>query len=65
MWALWQALDPVKRTNAMSGTNTWLNEPPSANTTVNDIVELGFAGPSIRIGDITSTIAGPLCYIYI
>jgi tyrosinase len=65
MWAYWQALDPKKRQNALTGTRTFFNNPPSPNTTLDEMMEYGDAGPSIRLGDVMSTTSGPLCYIYI
>jgi tyrosinase len=44
VWAIWQGLDPVHRQNALAQINTYYNMPPSANTTLNDTVQLGFAG---------------------
>ena len=67
MWWIWQSLDHEKRTGpeGIAGTNTFLDMPPSANTTLDDIVDLGFAaGPPLPIGDLMSTTAGPFCYIY-
>ncbi|KAI0391311.1 hypothetical protein F5Y17DRAFT_441247 [Xylariaceae sp. FL0594] len=67
-WWLWQTLKPSERTSgpkALSGTNTFLNMPPSANTTYQDFIDLGYAaGPSRQIKDLMSTTAGPFCYVY-
>jgi tyrosinase len=69
VWWIWQMLSPKKRIysdSAISGTNTFLNTPPSANTTLDDYVEYGYAaGPSRQIKDLLSTLAGPFCYIYL
>lgn len=65
MWSYWQAIGPAKRQNAITSTNTWMNNPPSANTTLDDIVSIGYEGLSIRLGDTVSTFSGPFCYIYI
>ncbi|KAH8651636.1 hypothetical protein BGZ60DRAFT_473728 [Tricladium varicosporioides] len=65
MWTLWQALDPSTRQYALSGTNTMLNNPPSANTTLDDVINLGYAGGvPLPIRDVMSTTKGPFCYIY-
>jgi tyrosinase len=56
VWAIWQGLDPVNRQYALAQTNTYFNMPPSANTTLNDTVQLGFAGGEIKeIRQLTST----------
>ncbi|KAJ5899598.1 hypothetical protein N7495_004342 [Penicillium taxi] len=67
VWWIWQNLDWNNRQNAISGTNTFLNQPPSANTTLDDVIDLGYAngGGSIAIRDIMSTTAGPYCYVYV
>jgi tyrosinase len=65
VWAIWQGLDPVNRQYAIAQTNTYFNMPPSANTTLNDTVNLGFAGGEVKeIGQLMSTIEGDFCYIY-
>jgi tyrosinase len=64
MWFLWQSLNPAKA-NTISGTNTFQNTPPSANTTLNDIIQFQWAaGPPAKIGDLMSTTEGPFCYTY-
>jgi tyrosinase len=61
----WQNLDIANRQYALAGTLTINNSPPSRNTSLNDSIDLGFVGvPPVTIRDISSTIAGPLCYIY-
>ena len=65
MWTFWQATSPKTRQNAIVGTDTWMNSPPSANTTLDHIVDLGYAGENIRLGDTMSTTSGPFCYIYL
>lgn len=69
VWWIWQMMDPQARQYgdvAISGTNTFLNDPPSANTTLEDFVNYGAAdGPPRKIKDLMSTLAGPFCYIYL
>lgn len=65
MWTFWQAISPATRQYALSGTNTWTNVPPSPDTTLDAIVDIGYAGASIRLGDTMSTTKGPFCYIYL
>ncbi|KAF2021979.1 Di-copper centre-containing protein [Aaosphaeria arxii CBS 175.79] len=68
VWWTWQLLDNEKRTGAegISGTGTFLDTPPSANTTLDTVIDLGFAaGPPQTVRDLLSTTAGPFCYIYL
>jgi tyrosinase len=69
VWWMWQMLSPVERQYgdiALSGTNTFLNSPPSANTTFDDFVQFDYAaGPPTKIRDLMSTLAGPFCYVYL
>lgn len=61
-----QWLDPANRTYALHGTNTLLDSPPSANTTLEDLVDLGYAGGEIvKMKDIMSNINGVFCYVYL
>jgi len=65
VWWIWQNLDLPARKNAISGTGTFLNLPPSANTTLETVINLGHAGGTdIAMADLMSTTAGPFCYIY-
>ena len=66
VWWIWQNLDLAKRQNAISGTGTFLNLPPSANTTLDTVIDLGYAaGQPIAMRELMSTTAGPFCYIYL
>lgn len=50
------------------GTNTLLNQPPSANTTVEDTVDVGHIAGPMKIKNLMSTMGGggsPLCYVYL
>lgn len=61
----WQNQDLAKRQNALGGTITINNQPPSRNTTLDDVISMGYIGvPDITIADATNTLAGPFCYIY-
>jgi tyrosinase len=66
-WWIWQALDKRTRTSAagIHGTNTFLNNPPSEDTTLDTPIDMGFAAGRVTMKDIMSTTAGPLCYIYL
>ncbi|KAH7006753.1 hypothetical protein EDB80DRAFT_751544 [Ilyonectria destructans] len=68
IWWIWQMLSPAQRqfgSIALMGTNTFLNTPPSANTTFDDYVDLGWTGPRRQIKDLMSTLSGPFCYVYL
>lgn len=68
VWWMWQMQSPEERTagsTAIGGTLTFLNDPPSRNTSLDDYNEYGYAaGPARQIKDLLSTTAGPFCYIY-
>jgi len=67
-WWIWQSLNKNKRTGVegISGTGTFLDTPPSPNTTLDTVIDLGFsAGPAVTMRDLMSTTDGPLCYIYL
>ncbi|KAK1514570.1 uncharacterized protein CCOS01_13851 [Colletotrichum costaricense] len=68
VWWMWQMLSPQVRqygATALSGTNTFLDQPPSANTTMDDVLQYGWVGESLKIRDALSTVAGPFCYVYL
>lgn len=68
VWWIWQMLKPSERISgpkALIGTNTFLDNPPSANTTYDDFVNYGYAGPERQIKDLMSTVSGPFCYVYL
>ncbi|KAI1371304.1 Di-copper centre-containing protein [Hypoxylon crocopeplum] len=66
VWWTWQTLDYGNRHDAISGTGTFLNNPPSPNTTLDDIVDLGYAGGGpITMRELMSINDGPFCYTYI
>ncbi|KAL3422255.1 tyrosinase central domain-containing protein [Phlyctema vagabunda] len=61
---IWQNQDLEARQNAVSGTITLNNNPPSRNGTLEDIIDLNVLADPITIGDAMSTLSGPFCYIY-
>lgn len=66
VWTIWQNLDLKSRRNAINGTGTFLNSPPSPDTTLATPVDLGYVGvKAVTMADIMSTVAGPFCYIYV
>ena len=67
-WWIWQNQDLQTRQNAIAGTITLLNSPPSRNGTLQDLIDLGVNAAPIPISKVMSTTggaAGPLCYIYV
>ena len=69
VWWIWQMLSPKERQftdKAIAGTVTFLNQPPSANGTLDDQIEFGYAAGTARpIRDLLSTVSGPFCYVYL
>lgn len=61
-------MDPEVRNYQMDdgrlGHITWDNNPPSRLTTLDDVIDMGYAGPSTTIGQVASTTSGELCYFY-
>lgn len=60
--------DPANRLDAISRTGTFMNSPTSTNTTLDTIIDLGYAGNTgygpIAMKDLMSTMAGLFCYTY-
>ncbi|KAI9036132.1 tyrosinase family protein [Aspergillus affinis] len=66
VWWIWQNLDLSRRRNDISGTGTFMNNPPSPNTTLDTVIDIGHAnGGPIAMRDLMSTTAGPFCYVYV
>jgi tyrosinase len=62
----WQNQDLENRLYALGGTLTLNNVPPSRNVILEDEIDLGYVGvEKVRIRDVSDTLAGPLCYIYL
>lgn len=64
-----QALDPQNRLSELSGGDyghvTWANNPPSRKASLQDVIDMGYTGKSISIGEVMDTLSGPLCYFYL
>jgi len=62
---LWQALHR-EQAGTIAGTITLNNNPPSRNTTLEDLVQTNYLDVEpTRIGDLIDTLGNtPLCYIY-
>lgn len=66
VWWIWQQLNLPRRLNVVAGTGTFLNLPPSAEVTLDTVIDLGYAGGDpIALRDVVSTTAGPFCYVYV
>ncbi|KAK4215184.1 hypothetical protein QBC37DRAFT_419802 [Rhypophila decipiens] len=65
MWSLWQGQNPRNRTLQTAQTGTAFNNPPSANVTLNTLVDAGIVGEKKSVKDVSSTIDGPFCYMYV
>lgn len=65
VWAIWQNLDPLNRQNAIFGTGTFQDIPPSANVTLDDYVSVGVLNEPKKVRELLSTVAGPFCYVYV
>ncbi|KAF1816123.1 Di-copper centre-containing protein [Eremomyces bilateralis CBS 781.70] len=64
LWWIWQNLNRKTRLDAIAGTITMFNMPPSRDAVLDDILDVGVDGPSMPIRSVMDTLAGPFCYIY-
>ncbi|KAI9802053.1 MAG: hypothetical protein M1833_001974 [Piccolia ochrophora] len=64
VWWIWQNLEPETRLQAISGTITISNRPPSRNGTLEDLTDLGVNAPPVPLGQLLDTMSGPFCYTY-
>ncbi|KAK9442113.1 uncharacterized protein VB005_03168 [Metarhizium brunneum] len=65
VWTLWQSQDFQNRTQQTARTVTAKNTPPSANATLDTMMDFGILAPKQRLGDLVSAIDGPFCYQYL
>ncbi|KAM3151094.1 Tyrosinase-like protein orsC [Botrytis cinerea] len=68
VWWIWQLQDLAKRQDAVSGTITLNNVPPSRNTTLEDLQDIGYNAGPVPLQDLMNTLGGlngELCYIYV
>lgn len=65
---IWQNQKPAERAFLINGTRTMLNDPPSENATMEDVLNLEYVTPSgsqtFGMKNHVSSVAGPYCYIY-
>jgi len=64
-WWIWQNLDLEKRGNAIAGTQTLDNNPPSANASLSDSIWMGVVAETVDVADVMSTVDGVFCYVYV
>lgn len=67
LWWQWQLKDPQNRIygkNALFGTGTMLNIPPSPNTTLTDYENFLILDQHRQVKELMSAEAGPFCYRY-
>lgn len=67
VWALWQSFDAPARTygdNALYGTVTTKNIPPSENATMDTLLEWGPLGPAKTVREMMAVGRGEMCYKY-
>lgn len=64
-WWIWQTLNLPRSLTDVAGTLTIFNNPPSRNTTLEDVQNLGPLADTIPLGDLLDTLSGPFCYIYL
>lgn len=65
-WWTWQNLDTPSRTFVVAGSTSMINAS-APNTTLDDMIDLGFNAPAISLRKAMSTLGGaggPFCYIY-
>ncbi|KAF6780534.1 FAD binding domain containing protein, partial [Colletotrichum musicola] len=60
---LWQALHP-REARSIAGTITFLNNPPSRDARLDDLILQEPNAPNRPISDLMNTLGGPFCYIY-
>lgn len=68
VWWIWQNMDLKNRQFAISGTSTFMDEPQSANVTLDYLLNVGYANGNrepVALRDLMSTTAGPFCYVYL
>ena len=64
LYWIWQMLDFPNR-QGVFGTGTFLDQPPSPNVTVNDVIDISPLNGPVKIKDLMSTVGGPFCYVYL
>ncbi|KZL63894.1 tyrosinase central domain-containing protein [Colletotrichum incanum] len=60
---IWQNLDWANR-QTIFGTNTTMNQPPSPEVKLDDVMTFGPLGAGITLRQAMDTVNGPFCYVY-
>ncbi|KAI0023881.1 hypothetical protein F4780DRAFT_769121 [Xylariomycetidae sp. FL0641] len=64
MYFIWQNLDFENR-QTMAGTITMMNQPPSRNGTLEDVLDITPVGEAYKFGQLLDTVGGdPFCFVY-
>ena len=64
-WWIWQMQDPDNRLDAIAGTVTLNNNPPSRNGSLEDLLDLDVNAAPMKIADVISTAGSIFCYTYL
>merc|ERR1712072_1437333 len=64
IYSVWQNLDWDEREDAIEGTSTLLNSPPTADMELSDVLSFGLVAEDKTFGDLMDTMSGPYCYRY-
>ncbi|SPO01150.1 related to monophenol monooxygenase (tyrosinase) [Cephalotrichum gorgonifer] len=63
MYFIWQNLDWENR-QGIAGTGTMMNQPPSDEVKLDDLLDLSPLAEARPIRDLVDTIGGPFCFVY-
>lgn len=63
LYFVWQNLDWENRQN-IAGTGTMLNQPPSDDVLLTDILDLSPLAEPREVQELLSTTGGPFCFVY-
>lgn len=64
LWSIWQGQNYTDRAEALDGTVTFANDPPSANATLDTVMHMFEAGGDMPIAKAMSTFENGYCYMY-
>ncbi|KAI7541534.1 hypothetical protein KC331_g5502, partial [Hortaea werneckii] len=64
IYTVWQNLAWDEREDAIDGTSTLLNSPPTADMQLSDVLSFGLVAEDKTFGDLMDTMSGPYCYRY-
>lgn len=70
VWWMWQMLEPVGRTDTVTGINGAITQnnltEPYGNGTASDVKDMGYVSEGVQheLGELLDTTAGMFCYVY-